>query len=209
MADNMKTELISADHTNTIPHALDVLRNGGIIAFPTDTVYGLAAPIDNKESIDRLYVAKGRNNTKAIAVLLGDPDQLDQVAIGLSDEAHKIAKHFWPGPLTLVVPRHPALPEILAPLPTIGVRIPDHPVALALLRAAGPLAVTSANISGQENTMTAKQVLKQLKGRIHMVIDGGRTPGGVPSTVIDCTTPEPVLLREGPISLKQIKKISK
>ena len=104
----------------------------------------------------------------------------------------------------MIVPRNPALPEILSTLPTIGVRIPDHPVALALLKAAGPLAVTSANISGAANTLTAKQVMKQLKGRIHLIIDGGRTPGGVPSTVIDYTTPEPKILREGPISLKQI-----
>jgi L-threonylcarbamoyladenylate synthase len=206
---DMKTERISADQPNAIQHAIDVLRNGGIIAFPTDTVYGLAAPIDNEESIDRLYVAKGRNNTKAIALLLGDSDQLDQVATDLSVSARKLAEHFWPGPLTLVVPRHPALPEILAPLPTIGVRIPDHPVALALLKAAGPLAVTSANISGQDNAMTARQVLKQLKDRIHLIIDGGRTPGGVPSTVVDCTTPKPEILRKGPISLKQIKKICK
>jgi L-threonylcarbamoyladenylate synthase len=203
----MKTECISAEHPNAIQHAIDVLRNGGIIAFPTDTVYGLAAPINNVASIDRLYVAKGRNSDRAIAVLLGDPDQLDQVAVDLSEDAHKVAEYFWPGPLTMVVPRHLNLPDILAPLPTIGVRVPDHPVALALLRATGPLAVTSANISGQDNTMTAKQVLKQLKGRIHLIIDGGRTPGGVPSTVINCVSPEIEILREGPISLKQIKKV--
>ena len=205
----MKTERISADHPNAIQHAIDVLRNGGIIAFPTDTVYGLAAPIDNVASIDRLYIAKGRNSDRAIAVLLGDPDQLDQVTVDLSEPARKVAKYFWPGPLTMVVSRHPALPDILAPLPTIGVRIPDHPVALALLKATGPLAVTSANISGQDNTMTAQQVLKQLKGRIHLIIDGGRTPGGIPSTVINCISPEIEILREGPITLKQIKKICK
>lgn len=203
----MKTERISADHPNAIQHAVDVLRNNGLVAFPTDTVYGLAAPVQNIESIERLYVVKGRNNTKAIAVLLGDNDQLATVAVDLSKSAQKVAQHFWPGPLTMIVPRHPSLPEILAPLPTIGVRIPDHPVALALLKAAGPLAVTSANISGADNTMTARQVMKQLKGRVHLIIDGGRTPGGVPSTVIDCTTPEPEILREGPISLKQLRAI--
>lgn len=201
----MKTERISADHPQVIQHALDVLRNNGLVAFPTDTVYGLAAPVDNPDSINRLYVVKGRNNTKAIAVLLGELDQLDRVAIDLSISARKVAQHFWPGPLTMIVPRHPSLPDALAPLPTIGVRIPDHPVALALLKKTGPLAVTSANISGKNNTMTAKQVLCQLTGRIHLVIDGGRTPGGIPSTVIDCTTSEPEVLREGPISLKQIK----
>ncbi len=203
----MKTERISADHPNAIQHAVDVLRNDGLVAFPTDTVYGLAAPVQNIESIERLYVVKGRNNTKAIAVLLGDNDQLATVAIDLSKSAQKVAQHFWPGPLTMIVPRHPSLPEILAPLPTIGVRIPDHPVALELLKAAGPLAVTSANISGADNTMTARQVMKQLKGRVHLIIDGGRTPGGVPSTVIDCTTPEVEILREGPITLKQLRAI--
>jgi L-threonylcarbamoyladenylate synthase len=203
----MKTERISADHPNMIQHAIDVLDNDGLIAFPTDTVYGLAAPVHNIVSIDRLYVVKGRNNTKAIAVLLGNSNQLSQVAVDLSKSANKVAKFFWPGPVTLIVPRHPDLPDILAPLPTIGVRIPDHPVALSLLEATGPLAVTSANISGAKNTLTARQVMKQLKGRIHLIIDGGRTPGGVPSTVIDCTTPELEILREGPISLKQLKAI--
>ena len=138
----MKTEIISANHPNAIQHAIDVLRNDGLVAFPTDTVYGLAAPVNNIESINRLYVVKGRNNTKAIAVLLGDSNQLSQVAVDLSKTAQKTADHLWPGPLTMIVPRNPALPEILSPLPTIGVRIPDHPVALALLKAAGPLAVT-------------------------------------------------------------------
>ena len=203
----MKTERISTNHPNAVQFAIDVLRNGGLVAFPTDTVYGLAAPVDNVESIERLYVVKGRNTTKAIAVLLGDTDRLPQVAVDLSRSARQVAKHFWPGPLTMIVPRNPSLPDILAPLPTIGVRIPDHPVALALLKAAGPLAVTSANISGEANTMSARQVMKQLKGRIHLVLDGGRAPGGVPSTVIDCTTPQPEILREGPISLKQLLKI--
>ena len=203
----MKTEIISANHPNAIRHAIDVLRNDGLVAFPTDTVYGLAAPVNNIESIKRLYVVKGRNNTKAIAVLLGDSNQLSQVAVDLSETAQKTADSLWPGPLTMIVPRNPALPEILSPLPTIGVRIPDHPVALALLKTAGPLAVTSANLSGAANTLTAMQVLKQLKGRIHLIIDGGRTPGGVPSTVIDYTTNEPKILREGPITLKQIMEL--
>jgi L-threonylcarbamoyladenylate synthase len=203
----MKTERISSDHPNAIQYALDVLRNDGLVAFPTDTVYGLAAPVQNVKSIERLYVVKGRNNTQAIAVLLGSVDGLGKVTIDIPDSARKVAQRFWPGPLTLVLPRHPDLPDILAPLPTVGVRVPDHPVALALLKAAGPLAVTSANMSGDKNTMTAKQVMTQLKGRIHLILDGGRTPGGVPSTVVDCTTQEPQILREGPITLKEIMAI--
>ena len=203
----MKTECISTEHPTAIQHAIDTLQHGGLVAFPTDTVYGLAAPVQDVESIERLYVVKGRNNTKAIAVLLGSTQDLDQVTLDLGPEAYKLAENFWPGPLTLIVPRHPNLPDILAPLPTIGVRIPDHPFALALLKATGPLAVTSANLSGDKNTCTAQQVYKQLKGRVHLILDGGETPGGVPSTVIDCTTSTSEVLREGPITLKQIKKI--
>ena len=200
----MKTDILSAELPNAIQHALDVFQNGGLVAFPTDTVYGLAAPVMNIESIERLFVVKGRNNTKAIAVLLGSTDDLSQVAAEVSAHAQKMAQTFWPGPLTLIVARHPRLPDVLAPLPTIGVRIPDHPVALDLLQAAGPLAVTSANLSGGQNTQTAKQVYQQLKGRVHLIIDGGKTPGGVPSTVVDCTTEVPKILREGPITQKQI-----
>jgi L-threonylcarbamoyladenylate synthase len=203
----MKTECISADHPAAIQHAIDVLQHGGLVAFPTDTVYGLAALVQDVESIERLYVVKGRNTTKAIAVLLGNTEDLDQVTIDLRPEAYKIAENFWPGPLTMIVPRHPNLPDILAPLPTIGVRIPDHPVALSLLTATGPLAVTSANLSGDKNTTTAQQVYNQLEGRVHLILDGGKSPGGVPSTVIDCTSSELEVLREGPIPLKKIKAI--
>jgi len=203
----MKTECISADHPSAIQHALDVLRNGGLVAFPTDTVYGLAALVYDVESIERLYIVKRRNNTKAIAVLMGSTADLNQVTIDLQPKARQIAEHFWPGPLTLIVPRHPDLPEILAPLPTIGVRIPNHPFALKLLQASGPLAVTSANRSGGKNAMTARQVYKQLKGRVHLILDGGKTPGGIPSTVVDCTTSELQIRREGPITIQEINAI--
>ena len=200
----MKTKLISAKNPAAIAHAIDVLQHGGLVAFPTDTVYGLAAPVFNEESIDRMYIIKGRSNDKAIAVLLGQVDDLDKVAVNISNAARLLAERFWPGPLTLIVPRNPDLPEVLAPLPTIGVRIPDHPVAQDLLRRMGPLAVTSANLSGSENACTAKQVLDQLEGRVHLIIDGGQTPGGVPSTVVECTTPDFQILRNGPISQKDL-----
>lgn len=201
----MKTELLSADHPIALQHAVDILNNGGLLVFPTDTVYGLASLPNQKEFVERLYVVKGRNAARAIAVLLGDESQLTQVAVAPNETARRLAQAFWPGPVTLILPRQPSLPEALSPLPTIGVRVPNHPVALALLRLTGPLAVTSANISGAENTNTAQEALAQLKGRVHLVIDGGRTPGGVPSTVVDCTSLEPVILREGPISLEQIQ----
>lgn len=203
----MKTALLSANDPYALPHAVDVLRNGGIVAFPTDTVYGLGALAFDAMSVDRLYIAKGRSHERAIAILINDEVQLTQVAQNLSFSALELAKELWPGPLTLVVERHPNVSNAISSLPTVGVRVPDHPFARKLLAMAGPLAVTSANLSGGENTNTANEVMKQLGSRIHLILDGGRTPGGVPSTVVDCTTPEPVILRPGPISMMQIKKI--
>jgi L-threonylcarbamoyladenylate synthase len=202
----MKTELLSAEHPSAIPHALDVLNHGGLVVFPTDTVYGLAALPFQPQSIDRLYVVKGRNSQKAIAILLGSRAHLDQVTSAMSPLALRLAERFWPGPLTLVVPRHPNLPVVLTPDATIGVRMPDHPLALSLLQQSGPLAVTSANLSGMENTITAQQVLDQLSGRVHLVLDGGRAPGGVPSTVVDCTGLQPLVLRKGPVTLEAIQE---
>jgi L-threonylcarbamoyladenylate synthase len=157
--------------------------------------------------VERLYIVKGRNNAKAIAILIGDIADLKMIAKDINPLAEKLAQKFWPGPLTLVLPRQENLPKNLSQTPTIGVRMPDHPVALALLRQTGPLAVTSANLSGQGNANTAQEVLGQLENRIHLIIDGGTTPGGVPSTVIDCSGGSPVVLREGPITFEQLKEV--
>jgi L-threonylcarbamoyladenylate synthase len=203
----MKTELLKADHPVALRHAVDILNHGGLVVFPTDTVYGLAALPYQSEFVERLYVVKGRNSARAIALLISDPGELARVSNGPTATAMRLAERFWPGPLTLVVTRNPSLPDVLSPQPTIGVRIPDHPVALELLRMTGPLAVTSANLSGQDNTNTAQEALGQLRGRVDLVIDGGRTPGGIPSTVVDCTGSEPVILREGPISDREIRKV--
>ena len=203
----MKTKIISAKHPSFIPLAIDILNHCGLVAFPTDTVYGLAARAFDEDCIERLYVVKGRKHTKAIALLMSKVEQLDQVAVEINETAWRLAEHFWPGPLTLILNRHPSLPEILSPEPTIGIRVPDHPNALALMDHTGPLAVTSANLSGQDPTSTAKGVLAQLDRRIHLIIDGGQTPGGVPSTVVDCTTPEIKILRPGPLSLHQLKSV--
>jgi L-threonylcarbamoyladenylate synthase len=201
----MKTEILRADHPVALRHAVDILKNGGMVVFPTDTVYGLAALPYRSEFVERLYIVKGRNSGRAIAVLISDPAELRKVTVSPSPTASRLAECFWPGPLTLVVPRHPSLPDTLSVLPTIGVRMPDHPVALQLLRLTGPLAVTSANLSGQENTNTAQEAFAQLQGRVHLILDGGRTPGGVPSTVVDCLADEPVILRQGPISEEDMR----
>ena len=201
----MKTDILSAKDPQAIARALVVLRKGGLVAFPTDTVYGIGALAFNNSAVRSIYTAKDRPVEKAIPVLFADPADLAKVTLEVSDAAARLAAHFWPGPLTLVVVKHPDLPESVSTTATVGVRVPDHPVARVLLRATGPMAVTSANLSGQPSPSTVKEVFAQLGGRIALIIDGGRTPGGVPSTVVDCVEAEPRILREGPISKDEIQ----
>ncbi len=197
----MKTQILPASE---IGAALDVLRSGGIVAFPTDTVYGVGASAFDNAAIESIYAAKDRPVEKAIPVLIADLSDLDKIAENIPDMALRFAARFWPGPLTCVVPKKPTLPPAISAASTVAVRIPDHPAARALLRAAGPMAVTSANISGQPSPSTAQEVYEQLNGRIPLILDGGRTPGGVPSTLVDCTGSAPVILREGPISMDEL-----
>jgi L-threonylcarbamoyladenylate synthase len=200
----MKTEVINANHPVAIQHAVDILKNGGLVVFPTDTVYGMAVLPYDEQFIERLFVVKGRERTRAIAILISSINELEKVSESPGERAFRLAKRYWPGPLTLIVPRHPILPSMLSPNPTIGVRVPNHLVALTLLKMTGPLAVTSANLSGGENTTSAREALAQLDGRVHLVIDGGESPGGVPSTVVDCTTPNLRIVRQGPLRLENL-----
>ncbi len=200
----METTVLRADDAGALDRALAVLRAGGLVAFPTDTVYGLGALAFNSEAVESIYVAKSRESEKSIPILLADAASLDLIADEVPLMARRLAKRFWPGPLTLVVKKNPRLPEAVSATGTVGVRVPDHDVAHLLLKAAGPMAVTSANLSGLASPSTADDVLAQLKGRVPLILDGGRTPGGVPSTVIDCTHSEPLLLRLGPITLDSV-----
>lgn len=200
----MKTQVISAKSQNAIQLALEILSAGGLVAFPTDTVYGLGALAFDGKAVESIYTAKDRPIEKAIPILIGDARGLDKIASNVPDMARRLAARFWPGPLTLIVPKLPTLPEAVSATDTVGVRVPDHPVARALLQAAGPMAVTSANISGRSSPATADEVQAQLGGRIALIIDGGRTPGGIPSTLADCTGRQPIVLRAGPISLEQL-----
>jgi L-threonylcarbamoyladenylate synthase len=201
----MKTTIIFAANEDAISHALETLNRGGLVAFPTDTVYGVGALAFNAPAVESIYAAKDRPVEKAIPILIGGPEDLDKVTADIPPIAAKLAARFWPGPLTLVVPKHPDLPDVVSTAPTVGVRVPDHPVARELLRAAGPMAVTSANISGEASPRTAGEVSRQLSGRIPLILDGGETPGGIPSTVVNCLGTEPVILREGPVTLKDIQ----
>ena len=197
----MRTEIIPAAE---IHKALGILQNGGIVAFPTDTVYGMGTLAFDNTAIESIYTAKDRPIEKAIPILIGDLSDLEKVGRDIPDMALRFAARFWPGPLTCVVPKQPTLPVAVSATPTVAVRIPNHPDALALLRAAGPMAVTSANISGQPSPTTAQEVYEQLNGRIPLILDGGKTPGGVPSTLVDCTGEQPIILREGPLNLENL-----
>ena len=204
----MNTEVLSAQDPLALPRALEILQLGGLVAFPTDTVYGVGALAFDGAAVESIYAAKDRPVEKAIPVLIGDADDLAKVSAEVPEIALKLAARFWPGPLTLVMPKHPKLPEAVSAAPTVGVRIPDHPVARALLRLAGPMAVTSANLSGQPSPSTAQEVFAQLGGRIALILDGGKTPGGVPSTVVDCIGVELQVLRAGAIPKSEIMAVS-
>jgi len=201
----MKVEVLPANDPESISRAVRVLQRGGLIAFATDTVYGLGALAFNPQAINRIYKVKERSRENPIPVLMASSAELPQVAVRLSSLAMRLAEHFWPGPLTLVVLRNPRLPDEISVFPTVGVRVPDHPSTQALLDASGPLAVTSANRSGRPSPCTAEEVLRELGGRIDLLLDDGRTPGGAPSTVIDCTQSKPRILREGPVREEDIQ----
>lgn len=201
----MKTEIIPAADPSAVRYAADVLRHDGLVAFPTDTVYGVGAVAFKAEVVARLYPIKGRSTEKAIAILIGDLADLARVAASVSPEAERLAAAFWPGALTLVVPKRPEVPAAVSPGETVGVRVPDHPVARALLQAAGPLAVTSANKSGEPSAVLSEEVLAALDGRINLLLDGGRCPGGLASTVVDCAVSPPRVVREGPIAAQAIE----
>jgi len=195
----------------TDPQALALSREyvqaGKLIVFPTDTLYGLACDPTNPSALRSIYAAKGRSALKAIPVLIGATEQLSQVVQNVPSQAEGLMARFWPGALTLVLPKQADLPIELTPYPGLAVRMPDHPFALQLLRELGPLAVTSANLSDQANPQTAQEVFAQLAGRVDLILDGGKLNLGQASTIIDCTGSEPVLLRTGPIPFETVLQI--
>lgn len=203
------TRIFDVHDPEAIPKAKEVIKTGGTIAFPTDTIYGLAVDLFNPEAIKSIYKIKERSILKPIPILIGDIQQLDSLVLNVSDRIPTIANAFWPGPLTLILPKGPAIPKELSPYPTIGVRMPDHKFTMSLLKSTGPLATTSANISGDENPRTCQDVLDQLDNRIDLILDGGPTPGSMASTVLDTTGETYQILREGPISLAEINALFK
>ena len=203
-----------ADDASGYAAAIEALRSGGIVAIPTDTVYGIGVALETPGGIERLFAAKSRPPDKAIALLVADADQAAGIGT-LTPSAAALAEAFWPGGLTLVVPRRTDRPlpaaltgGELAPgaIPTVGVRVPNHDAPRALARALGPLPTTSANRSGEPEARDANEIERLLGGAIDLVIDGGPAAGGPASTVVDVTAPEPRILRAGAIPEEEIQR---
>lgn len=208
MPRQVRTEVIPTTYPTAIEQALKVLRAGGLVAFPTDTVYGVGALASLAPAVERIFRAKGRPRSKAIPMLLDSAVRLPAVAENIPPEASLLAQRFWPGPLTIVLARKSTVPDVVAAGGTsVAVRVPDHPFALRLIAAVGgALATTSANRSGQPDPVTAQEVLGSLEGRIDLILDGGPCPGGVASTVIDLTGASPRIVRRGAISDEELER---
>jgi L-threonylcarbamoyladenylate synthase len=200
----MAAKVMQASDPEAMRAALAILRGGGLVAFPTDTVYGVGAVAFDSAAVERIYAAKGREVAKALPILLASEAALSDVVDETPQDARRLADVFWPGPLTMILRKRGSVPEAVSSRGTVGVRVPAHPVALELLAACGPLATTSANPSGAADPMTAEEVVAGLGDRINLILDAGQAPGGRPSTVVDCTVSPPVMVRDGPVSMDLI-----
>ena len=186
--------------------AIEILHAGGIVALPTDTVYGIAVKLTIPGGIERLFHVKRRQPEKGIALLLASAEQATVVGVP-NENSRRLAAAFWPGPLTLILPRRldAELPEVLTGgAPSVGVRVPDHACPRALAAALGPLPTTSANRSGEPDSRDVVMVIEQLGDRVDLILDGGRTAGAFASTVVDCTKSAPIVLREGVLGSTRI-----
>ncbi|MGR9048484.1 L-threonylcarbamoyladenylate synthase [Halobacillus faecis] len=199
----------SKDMDAHVQEASALLREKQVVAFPTETVYGLGADATEKEAVQRIFEAKGRPADNPLIVHVADEDQVSQLVSEISPVARKLMDEFWPGPLTLVLKSNGTAAEnVTAGLSTIGIRMPDHPLALSLLRKTEkPLAAPSANRSGRPSPTTADHVYQDLDGKIAGILDGGPTGVGVESTVVDCTTEIPIILRPGGVTKEDLEKI--
>ena len=192
-----------------VEEGISILKQGGVVAFPTDTIYGLGAAANLPHAVEKIYQVKQRPRDRALPLLLADVSEISQVAHPVPRIAWLLARAFLPGALTLVLPKSESVPDIITGGGnTVAVRVPAHPVPVALARGLGaPVVGTSANISGQPNSLTAEEVNNQFADKIELVIDGGRCPGGKESSVVDVTGEAPVLLREGAISREALRQV--
>ena len=206
----IKTKIIkiSSEHSAAIQDAVEILRAGGLVAFPTETVYGLGADALNEKAVKEVFTAKGRPSDNPLIVHIASLENAWQFTSEISEKGLRLAKSFWPGPLTLVTRRKAYIPDIItAGLDTVALRVPNHPVTLELLKQfGGGIVGPSANISGQPSPTSAEHVFNDLNGKIDLIIDAGSTTIGVESTVLDVTVEPPVILRVGGLSQIDIEK---
>jgi L-threonylcarbamoyladenylate synthase len=195
------------DIQQQIEQGISILRKGGLVAYPTDTVYGLGAAMNLPVAVERIYSVKGRSLHSPLPLLLADVSQIADVADSVPASARCFLRNFFPGALTLVLPKSRAVPSsVTGGGDTVAVRVPDHPVPVALIKGLGvPIVGTSANLSGQPSSLTAGEVATQLGKTIDLIIDGGRCPGGKESTIVDVTGEIPVILREGAVSREELE----
>lgn len=208
---NTKVVQIEEQHIDgaLIRAAGDILKAGGLVAFPTETVYGLGGDALNPQSSEKIYRAKGRPSDNPLIVHIADMEKLDAIVRGVPESAGKLAERFWPGPLTMIFQKSELVPrETTGGLDTVAVRIPSHPVAQELIRAAGGyVAAPSANRSGRPSPTSAKYVAEDMDGRIEMIIDSGDVEIGLESTIIDLTADRPVILRPGYITAQMLEQV--
>jgi len=202
----LKTLIITDD--NMAP-AAEIIKNGGLVAVPTETVYGLAANGLDEDAVRKIYEVKNRPGTKPVSLLVSGMADAEKFCRVIPDAAYLLAEEFWPGPLTIVLRKKPGVPDIVtAGGDTVGVRCPDHVKTLSLIRLAGvPLAAPSANLSGQPSPKDLDGVLKVFDGKIECAVDGGRCAVGTESTVVDLTSGRPRILRQGGLGRDKIENV--
>lgn len=202
----MKTLRVDVESREALNRALDLLEKGQVVCFPTDTVYGVGAHAFRPEAVERLYQLKGRPAHLPIPLLLPDVASLSSVCVDIPPLAWQLAASFWPGGLSLVLYCAPGLPDVVTSGgATVAVRVPDHNQVRELCRRLGaPLAATSANLHGEPPPVEIEGVWEAFTGRVPLILNGGTCPGGMSSTVLDLTVVPPVILRQGPISARQL-----
>ncbi|MEM7801343.1 MAG: L-threonylcarbamoyladenylate synthase [Chloroflexota bacterium] len=201
-----ETRLLPFKEDGSLSLALGALANQQPVIFPTDTVYGIGVQPEQGVAIERLYAAKGRPSEKGIPVLVSDLGDLEKIVTHVPERAESWGAQFWPGPLTIILPKRAHLPPQISPNAGIAVRIPDHNQTRRLIRqAGGALATTSANRSGSPPAQNAQEAYGQLKGTVPYILDGGQVDGGVASTIVSLLEEEPVIIRTGPISAADLE----
>ncbi len=205
----MHTQYLLASAPDTARIAADIIRSGGLVAIPTETVYGLGANGLDEKAVAKIFAAKGRPQDNPLILHVAEPQDMERFCHDIPAAAYKLAEQFWPGPLTLVLPAKDCVPlSTRAGLPSVAVRCPETPITRDIIRLAGvPVAAPSANISGKPSTTTAQHVLHDHEGRIHAVVDGGPCRVGVESTIVDLTEDRPRLLRPGGITPEQLVEV--